>query len=95
MTVFPSRPPIAGCGSRAGALNAVSNAASMLLTYLVLVVVRVAHVDHPAEYGEQQVPLPSDEKRTTRCPLLLFGVSVVTAVAVTVTTIVCIHTTFR
>ena len=56
---------------------------------------RVAHVDHPAEYGEQQVPLPSDEKRTTRCPLLLFGVSVVTAVAVTVTTIVCIHTTFR
>ena len=48
---------------------------------------RVAHVDHPAEYGEQQVPLPSDEKRTTRCPLLLFGVSVVTAVADTVTTI--------
>ena len=65
MTVFPSRPPIAGCGSRAGALDAVSNAASMLLTYLVLVVVRVAHVDHPAEYAEQQVPLPSDEKRTT------------------------------
>ena len=23
---------------------------------------RVAHVDHPAEYAEQQVPLPSDEK---------------------------------
>ena len=62
MTVFPSRPPIAGCGSRAGALDAVSNAASMLLTYLVLVVVRVAHVDHPAEYAEQQVPPMKSER---------------------------------